>query len=162
MPESLPESICFSHCHTLKQFVTNSCAAEIPRKHLAGSLYPSENAPHPIFNKQPETQVMQKNHIIALGMAAAMLAGSCIAQAEDSGTRTELDQRNRIWSMQGVTDGTYTGDAERHQVQTQTQEQVRTRSYTGTGSGSRYGQGYESRQASGGFGSGPGGGGGRH
>jgi len=94
---------------------------------------------------------MQKNHIIALGMAAAMLAGSCIAQAEDSGTRTELDQRNRIWSMQGVTDGTYTGDAERHQVQTQTQEQVRTRSYTGTGSGSRYGQGYESRQASGGL-----------
>jgi hypothetical protein len=112
-----------------------------------------------LFNRQLETQTMQKNHIIALGMAAAMLAGSCIAQAEDSGTRTELDQRNRIWTMQGVTDGSYTGDADRNQVQTRTQEQLRTRTYTGTGSGSRYGQGYESRQAGGGFGSGPGGGG---
>ena len=102
---------------------------------------------------------MQKNHIIALGMAAAMLAGSCIAQAEDSGTRTELDQRNRIWTMQGATDGTYTGDAARNQIQTRTQEQTRTRSYTGTDYGSRYGQGYESRQSGGGFGSGPGGGG---
>ncbi len=102
---------------------------------------------------------MQKNHIIALGMAAAMLAGSCMAQAEDSGTPTELDQRNRIWSMQGVTDGSYTDNAERNQVQTRTQERVRTRTYSGTAGGSRYGQGYESRQANRGFGSGAGGGG---
>jgi ATP-dependent protease ClpP protease subunit len=108
---------------------------------------------------------MYKNHISTLGMAAALLAGSCIAQAADSGTRTELDQRNRIWTMQGVTDGSYTGDAERNQVQTRTQEQVRTRTYPGSDYGSRYGQGYESRQPGGGPGgggrSGGGGGGGR-
>jgi uncharacterized iron-regulated membrane protein len=120
---------------------------------------------------------MQTNTFIALGIAAAMLAGSNIAQAADDsatatrtqvqtrlpapdhGTRNELDQRNRIWSMQGATDGSYAGEADRNRVQTQTREQTRTRTYQGTGSGSRYGQGYESRQGGGGFGSGPGGGG---
>jgi len=99
---------------------------------------------------------MQTKIFIALGMAGALLAGSGIVQAADPGTRTELDQRNRIWSMQGATDGSYTGGAERKMVQTRTQEQVRTRTYQGNGTGSRYGQGYESRQRSG-FGSGPGG-----
>jgi uncharacterized iron-regulated membrane protein len=122
---------------------------------------------------------MQTKSYIALGIAAAILAGSNIARAADdstaatatrtqeqtrlqtpdTGTRNELDQRNRIWSMQGATDGSYTGNAEKNKVQTRTQEQVRTRTYQGTGAGSRYGQGYESRQGGGGFGSGPGGGG---
>ena len=122
---------------------------------------------------------MQTKTFIYLGMAATILAGSNIAQAADdsaaatatrtqeqtrlqapdTGTRNELDQRNRIWSMQGATDGSYTGDADRNKVQTQTREQTRTRTYPGTGSGSRYGQGYESRQGGGGFGNGPGGGG---
>jgi uncharacterized iron-regulated membrane protein len=132
---------------------------------------------------------MQTRTFIYLGMAAAILAGSNMAQAADDsaaatatrtqeqtrlqspdiGTRNELDQRNRIWSMQGATDGSYTGDADRNKVQTRTREQTRTRTdYPGTGSGSRYGQGYESRQAGGGLGSGRsgggggGGGGGRH
>jgi hypothetical protein len=102
---------------------------------------------------------MQTKTFIALGMAGAILAASGIAQAADQAARNELDQRNRIWTMQGVTDGSYTGDADRNQVRTRTQEQVRTRTQTGTGSGSRYGQGYESRQTGGGFGGGPGGGG---
>ena len=122
---------------------------------------------------------MQTNTFIALGMAAAILAGSNIAQAADdgaaatatrtqeqtrlqaldSGSHNELDQRNRIWSMQGITDGSYTGDADRNTVQTQTQEQERTRAYQGAGYNTRYGQGYESRQGGTGFGRGPGGGG---
>jgi uncharacterized membrane protein YgcG len=132
-----------------------------------------------IFNIQAETAIMQTKSYIALGIAAAILAGSNIARAADdstaatatrtqeqtrlqtpdTGTRNELDQRNRIWSMQGATDGSYTGNAEKNKVQTRTQEQIRTRTYQGTGTGSRYGQGYESRQGGGGFGSGPGGGG---
>ena len=117
---------------------------------------------------------MQTKTFIALGMASAILAGSGIAQAADdyataprtqeqtrlqtpdTGTRTELDQRNRIWSMQGATDGSYTGNTERNRVQTRTQEQTRTRAYQGNGTGSRYGQGYESRQRGSGFGGGPG------
>jgi hypothetical protein len=134
---------------------------------------------HLIFNRQAETAIMQTKSYIALCIAAAILASSNIAQAADdsaaatatrteeqtrlhtpdTGTRNELDQRNRIWSMQGATDGSYTGDAQGNMVQTRTQEQVRTRTYQGTGSGSRYGQGYESRQRGAGFGSGPGGGG---
>ena len=110
---------------------------------------------------------MQTKTFIALGMAGAILAASGFAQAADQAARNELDQRNRIWTMQGEADGSYTGDAERNQVQTRTQEQmrtrtqeqVRTRTYPGSDTGSRYGQGYESRQGGRGFGSGPGGGG---
>jgi hypothetical protein len=43
MRESLPERICFSHCHIPKQFVTNPYAAEIPKKQLTGNLYPWQN-----------------------------------------------------------------------------------------------------------------------
>jgi hypothetical protein len=120
---------------------------------------------------------MQTKILIALSMTAAILAGSGSVQAADdsaaatatrtqeqtrlqtpdTGTHNELDQRNRIWTMQGATDGSYTGDAERNTVQTRTQ--VRTRTYQGTGYSSRYGQGYESRQGGSGFGNGPGGGG---
>jgi hypothetical protein len=120
---------------------------------------------------------MQTKIFIALGMTAAILAGSgnvlaaddsasataarteeqTRMQTPDTGTLNELDQRNRIWSMQGATDGSYTGDAETNKVQTRTQEQVRSRTYQGTGTGSRYGQGYESRQGGGGFGGAPGG-----
>ena len=108
---------------------------------------------------------MQTKILIALSMTAAILAGSGSVQAADdsaaatatrtqeqtrlqtpdTGTHTELDQRNRVWSMQGATDGSYTGNADKNKVQTRTQEQVRTRTYQGTGTGSRYGQGYESR-----------------
>ena len=122
---------------------------------------------------------MQTKSYIALGIATAILASSNIAQAadastaatapltqeqtrlqtSDTGTRNELDQRNRIWSMQGATDGSYSGDAQQNKVRTRTQEQVKTRTYQGTGGGSRYGQGYESRQGGGGFASSPGGGG---
>jgi hypothetical protein len=111
---------------------------------------------------------MQSKTLIALGTAAAILAGSGLVQAADDAMRNELDQRNQIWSMQGATDGSYTGNAESNRVQTRTREQVRTRTYQGADSGTRYGQGYESRQGGGGFGSGQGGGsrsgggGGRH
>jgi predicted small secreted protein len=113
---------------------------------------------HMIFNRQPETTSMQTKILIALGTAAAVLAGSSIAQAADDAMRNELDQRNQIWSMQGATDGSYTGNAERNRVQTRTREQVRTRTYQGAASGTRYGQGYESRQGGGGFTSAQGGG----
>lgn len=112
---------------------------------------------------------MQAKTLTALGLAAAILAGSDIAQAADdstaaaatrtrdqtrlqtpdSGTRNELDQRNQIWSMRGATDGSYTGATARNRVQAQTREQARIRSYPGTGTGSRYGQGYESRHGAG-------------
>jgi len=86
-------------------------------------------------------------------------------QAADFGrgltTEDMADQRNRVWSMQGVQDGSYTGTAVQTRQQTRTQEQQRLQnrehSYQGDGSGSRYGQGYESRGGNGGYGTGSGG-----
>jgi hypothetical protein len=92
-----------------------------------------------------------------LAIAAALLTVSAGAPAADDtlGTfyqqRNELDQRNRVWSMQGVRDGSYTGETTRNRVQTRTQEQERT----------RWQQGYESRQRRGDFGGRSGGGAGR-
>jgi hypothetical protein len=95
---------------------------------------------------------------IVLAITAALLTISTGAPAADDtqGTfyqqRNELDQRNRVWSMQGVHDGSYTGETTRNQAQTRTQEQERTRWQQGSDDGFRYGQGYESRQSRGDFG----------
>jgi hypothetical protein len=99
-----------------------------------------------------------------LVITTALLTVSTGAPAADDmqGTfyqqRNELDQRNRVWSMQGVRDGSYTGNAAHNRVQTRTQEQERTRWQQGSDGGFRYGQGYESRQSRGDFGGGSGGG----
>jgi hypothetical protein len=104
---------------------------------------------------------------IVLAITAALLTASLNALAADDTEgslyqqRNELDQRNRVWSMQGVRDGSYTGEAARNQVRTRTQAQERTRWQQGSDAGFRYGQGYESRQSRGDFGGGPGGGAGR-
>jgi len=101
---------------------------------------------------------------IVLAITAALLTVSVGAPAADDaqGTfyqqRNELDQRNRVWSMQGVRDGSYTGEAMRNRVQTRAQEQEHTRWQQESDDGFRYGQGYESRQSRGDFGGRPGGG----
>jgi len=99
-----------------------------------------------------------------LAITAALLTVRINAPAADDTQgsfyqqRNELDQRNRVWSMQGVRDGSYTGETTRNRVQTRTQEQEHTRWQQGTDDGFRYGQGYESRQSRGDFGGRSGGG----
>ena len=119
---------------------------------------------------------MQTKYPLALAAGALLLAGSAGVPAQDAtatalqsreqvrlqspdhdtlyGQQHELDQRNRIWSMQGVREGSYTGEAERKAIRTRTRERERemTQDSRGQGYGSRYGRGYESRQG-GGFGS---------
>ena len=69
-----------------------------------------------------------------------------------------VNQRNRVWSMQGVQDGSYTATPAqtRQQIRTQEQKRLRKREHAGQGSGagSGYGKSYESRN---GYGSGSGG-----
>lgn len=76
-------------------------------------------------------------------------------------TNDAVNQRNRVWSMQGVQDGSYTGTPVQTRQQTRTQEQKRLRkrehANRGSGTGSRYGKGNGSRH-----GYGPGSGGSGH
>jgi hypothetical protein len=74
-------------------------------------------------------------------------------------TEDGVNQRNRVWSMQGVQDGSYTGTPVQTRQQPRMQEELHNRehSYQGGGSGTRYGQGYESRGGRGGYGAGSGG-----
>jgi len=91
-------------------------------------------------------------------MGTALLLGSMVVQAETPDT--VIDQRDQVWSMQGVRDGSYTGTPlqvrEQHQNRIREQQRLRTgeHAYAGADQGSRYGRGYESR---GGYGSGAGG-----
>jgi hypothetical protein len=85
-----------------------------------------------------------------------LVAASVDGQLPDAG----LNQRNRVWSMQGVRDGSYTGTPVRTQQPVRTREQTRERQRLDNrymDSGSRYGRGYESRSGRGGTGSAGGG-----
>ena len=125
---------------------------------------------------------MKSTRLTVLGMSGALMlsaavqvdaAGSTVTSgqlleqsrlhAADYGSGLPTDdavtRRNRVQSMQGAQDGSYSGTAVQTRQQTRTQEQVHNgeHTYQGSGSGSRYGQGYESRSGNGGYGSGSGG-----
>jgi hypothetical protein len=101
---------------------------------------------------------MKTTRLTTVVMGAALLLGSMVVQAETPDT--VIDQRDQVWSMQGVRDGSYTGTPlqvrEQHQNRIREQQRLRTgeHAYAGADQGSRYGRGYESR---GGYGSGAGG-----
>ena len=87
---------------------------------------------------------MKTTRLAALGISIALLLGSVMVPAEEADTT--IDQRNRIWSMQGAQDGSYTGTPLQKREQKRIQSRTRTRAHAyGDGQGSRYGQGYESR-----------------
>ena len=98
---------------------------------------------------------MKTTRLTVLGVSTALLLGGAMVQAEV--TDPGIDQRNQVWSMQGVQDGSYTGTHLQTPEQKRIQARTRTRAHAyGDGQGSRYGRGYESRNGDGGYGPGAG------